>query len=114
VAPLLAEACDLIAFRGRANAPEWLDTAAAEELLQAEPAANIIPQQAAVQIERALAEIGRLQEDLNQMAADRSQALKEAHRRVRQAARQKGVTYEVRPNLPIDLLGLYILLPVVA
>ena len=47
------------------------------------------------------------------MAADRSEALKEAHRRVRQAVRQKGVTYDVRPNLPPDLLGVYILLPVI-
>lgn len=48
------------------------------------------------------------------MAQERSEALKEAHMRVRQAGKQKGVTYEVRPNLPTDLLGIYILLPVVA
>lgn len=111
--PLLAEACDVIAFRGRVNSPEWFDTTEAENLLHAEPAANITPQQAHVQIERTLAELGNLQESLNQMAEERSETLKEAHTRVRQAARQKGVSYEVRPNLPTDLLGLYILLPVV-
>lgn len=113
--PLLAEACDLIAFRGRANAPEWLDVEEAESLLQAEPApkTKFTPQQKSAQIEYVLADMENLQNDLNQMAKERSEALKEAHRRVRQAARQKGVTYDVRPNLPPDLLGLYILLPVV-
>lgn len=86
----------------------------AEALLHAEPAANITPQQATVQIERTLAEMENLQDGLNQMAQERSEALKEAHMRVRQAGKQKGVTYEVRPNLPTDLLGIYILLPVVA
>lgn len=110
---LLAEACEVIAWRGRANAPEWLGTAEAEKLLQAEPGDNITRPQATAQIERTLAEIDQLQEGLNRMAQERSQALKEAHGRVRQAARQKGVTYEVRPNLPTDLLGVYILLPVI-
>jgi hypothetical protein len=50
---------------------------------------------------------------LTELAEARSQALLEAHRRVRLASGQKGVRHTVRPQLPADILGVYILLPVV-
>jgi ATP-dependent helicase YprA (DUF1998 family) len=37
--------------------------------------------------------------------------LLEEHRRVRGAARQTGVRYSVQPQLPVDVLGIYLLLP---
>jgi hypothetical protein len=48
---------------------------------------------------------------LNQVAKDRGDQLLDQHRRVRDAARQKGVTYRVEPNLPADVLGVYVYLP---
>ena len=44
--PLLAEDCQLIAFTGSPQNAEWLDNKIAEELLLAEPEANIQPDQA--------------------------------------------------------------------
>jgi hypothetical protein len=111
--PLLAEACDVVAFRGRAQSPQWLARDEAETLLQAQPAANIAPEQAAAQIQRVLEGLDEMQPALNEMTETRGQELLDSHRRVRAAARQKGVRYTVRPQLPPDILGVYVLLPVV-
>jgi hypothetical protein len=111
--PLLAEACEVAAFRGRTQAPEWLSGEEAEALLQAQPGANITPEQAGAQIQRLLADLAPLRPALTELAEARSQALLEAHRRVRLASGQKGVRHTVRPQLPADILGVYILLPVV-
>ena len=46
-------------------------------------------------------------------AETRGQQLLEAHRRVRAAARMKGIQYAVQPQLPPDVLGVYVLLPTV-
>jgi hypothetical protein len=35
----------------------------------------------------------------------------EAHRRVRKAVRMTGVTQEIEPKLPADILGVYVYLP---
>jgi hypothetical protein len=111
--PLLAEACEVVAFRGRAHAPEWLSKEEAEALLHAEPAANIAVQQARALIENVLADVELWQDAWRQMAGEQSRALKEAHSRVRAAARQTGVQCDVQPHLPADVLGLYVLLPTI-
>lgn len=111
--PLLAEACDVVAYRGRADAPEWVLNDEAERLLQAQPSANIMPQQASSQVERILQEVVGLQPVLNEMTEARGQELLQAHRRVRSASRQTGVRYDIQAQLPPDILGVYVLLPVV-
>jgi hypothetical protein len=47
---------------------------------------------------------------LEQLAKERAQALLEDHRRVREAARDVG-QYSVSPCLPVDVIGVYVLLP---
>lgn len=54
--PLLAKACKLAAFSGRPGDLQWLSTNAAEALLEAQPEQNVLPQQAAAQVESALAD----------------------------------------------------------
>ena len=56
--------------------------------------------------------IDALRGPLNEAAEARGKELLAAHRRVRTAARIQGVRYDVRPHLPPDVLGLYVLLPV--
>ncbi|MCB9130879.1 MAG: DEAD/DEAH box helicase [Anaerolineales bacterium] len=114
VTPLLAEECRVVGFAGNPQSPQWLSQDEAEQLLQAEPDANIAPQQASQFISRAVDGMPHLAEPLNQMAERTGQTLLEEHRRVRAAARQTGVRYSVRPQLPVDLLGIYILLPDIA
>ena len=47
---------------------------------------------------------------LENLATERANALLADHRRVREAARDVG-SYEVTPCLPVDVLGVYVLLP---
>lgn len=112
--PLLAEACDVVGFASRPDAPEWLADGEAEALLQAEPDANVAPEQAKQFIQRVLDGMEQLGAPLNEVAERHGQELLEAHQRVRTAARLKGVRTTIRPQLPPDVLGVYVLVPVVA
>ena len=47
---------------------------------------------------------------LTQLATDRSEDLLADHRRVRDAADARG-SYEVKPQLPPDVIGIYTLVP---
>ena len=110
--PLLAEECQVVGFSGRAERPEWLAADVVETLLQATPDANVPPSQAAQLMGRAVGPLPTLEAALSDIAEKRGQELLEAHRRVRAAARQTGVRYSVQPQLPPDVLGIYLLLPV--
>jgi superfamily II DNA or RNA helicase len=117
---LLAEDCQLLGFTGAPSAARWLSPDQAEALLDAQPAANITPQQATAFIQQVVDGFEHLRQPLNEATTQRGQELLDAHRRVRTAARVKGVhpfgyaqgRYDVRPHLPPDVLGVYVLLPV--
>jgi len=109
---LLAEDCQTLGFTGAPQAAQWLSSEQVEPLLDAEPAANIAPQQASDFLRRVVEGFDALRGPLNEAAEARGQELLDAHRRVRSAARIKGVRYDVRPHLPPDVLGVYVLLPV--
>jgi superfamily II DNA or RNA helicase len=108
---LLAEDCKILAFAGSPQHAEWLDDTATAELPDAEPEANVAPEQAAEFVRKVIDGMGHLRPHLNDVAHLRGQELLESHRRVRQAARQKGVRQRVEPTLPPDLLGIYVYLP---
>lgn len=110
--PLLAEEAAVVGFTGLPDAPQWLAQGLAEQLLQAEPDANVNPQQASRFLERVVAGLIELQSELTGMADQRSQDLLAAHERVRTAVRMKGISHNIRPQTPVDILGVYILLPV--
>ncbi len=107
----LAEECLLFAFEGSPASPRWLDPAAAEELLQAEPAANIFPEQAADFVRQVVEAYGHLLPRLQEEAANRAQVLLDSHTRVRTVSRVKGIKTQVNPQLPPDILGIYVYLP---
>lgn len=109
--PLLAEDCRLLAFSGSPRKAQWLDANVAEALLQAQPDANVDPDQASEFLSRVIEDIDVLRPHLDEVARQKGRELLEAHRRVRTASRQKGVTYSIVPQLPPDLLGIYIYLP---
>jgi hypothetical protein len=112
--PLLAEACQVAGFRGRPDTPVWLPTADAEQLLDAQPDANVAPQQATQFVSRIVTAMSQLEEPLNDIARKQGAEVLAAHQRVRGAARLVGVRYEVVPQLPPDVLGVYVLLPLSA
>jgi Helicase conserved C-terminal domain len=110
----LAEECRVLAFAGASTSPEWLDNAAAEALLNAEPDTNIHPEQASTFVRRVVEGFETLQPRLDAEAHCRAEALLDAHRRVRTAARMQGVSYRVEPQLPPDVLGIFVYLPTVS
>jgi superfamily II DNA or RNA helicase len=111
----LAEEIGLLAFEGAPTASaRWLDAAAAEALLAVRPSGNIGDDQKKSFISAVIAGLERLRPALEANAARRGEALLDAHRRVRTASRSRGLSYRVTPQLPVDVLGIYVFLPAAA
>jgi superfamily II DNA or RNA helicase len=106
---LMAEECVTLAVAGRAN-PQWLTDADLAPLLAAEPAANLTEAAATDHIQTTLDFLKSQTPYLEKLATERANALLTDHRRVRDAADDRG-SYEVTPCLPVDVLGVYVLLP---
>ena len=109
--PLLAEECGLLAFTGSPQNAEWLSKEEAEKLLQASPDQNVNPDQARDFIQKVIDGFDNLRPYLDEIANQLGEQLLDAHQRVRLASRQKGVQTHVEPNLPPDVLGIYVYLP---
>jgi len=107
----LAEECGLLAFEGAPAEPEWLEADRAEQLLEAEPAGNINADQARPFIARVLEGIPALAGALEEEATRRAGLVLETHARVRAATGQGAAKDKVEPQLPVDLLGVYVYLP---
>jgi len=109
---LLAEECRLVGFRGAPSAAEWLGADEVEALLAATPGASIAPDQQRNALERVLADFEQVRSHLDGVARERAGSLAEAHDRVRRAAgRSVGRATTVTPELPVDVLGIYVYLP---
>lgn len=108
---LLAEDALLAAFTGSPEAPTWLSDAQTAALLEVDPDGNVAHDVAVRQLQRAREGIAKIEAHLNELAHLRADAVLDAHRRVRESAKAHG-SYEVRPQLPVDVLGLYVYLPV--
>jgi hypothetical protein len=108
----LAEEVRLLAFAGPPTNAEWLDEQVAEALLHAEPDANIHREQASAFVQRVVEGFVALGPHLDTEAQRRAAALLDAHRRVRAVAHIRGVSYRVEPQLPPDVLGIFVYLPV--
>jgi hypothetical protein len=106
---LMAEECVTLAVAGRAN-PQWLPESDLPALLAAEPVSNLTEATATQHIQTALDFLTAQTTYLESLAKQRAEALLADHRRVREAARDLG-SYEVTPCLPVDVLGVYVLLP---
>jgi superfamily II DNA or RNA helicase len=112
---LLAEDSLTLAFEGSPENAQWLEPAAAEALLNAEPDENIHPQQAAEFVGRVVDGFGHIAPSLNETAQRRGDDLLAAHIRVREAAFRRGERrpqHRVEAQLPPDVLGIYVFLPV--
>jgi superfamily II DNA or RNA helicase len=109
---LLAEDSQVLAFAGPPETPEWLDPEAAAKLLEAEPDANLAPELQRQSVERMVAGLPTLLPQIEAVARKRGDELLEAHTRVRTAMRLRGISQRVEAQLPPDILGLYVFLPV--
>jgi len=111
--PLLAEDCRLLAYAGSPQSAVWLEENEAEKLLLAQPDGNIAADQAAEFVGRVIDGFELLRSRLDQAASQRGEELLDAHQRVRLATRTRNVRYRVEPQLPPDILGIYIFLPAI-
>ncbi|PWB53891.1 MAG: ATP-dependent helicase [Anaerolineales bacterium] len=109
--PLLAEDCQAIAFTGSPQNAEWLDTIASETLLSYLPDANINSEQAGDFVKKVVEGFDAIRPHLDEVAVQRGKELLEAHQRVRRASKIRNVTYRVEPQLPPDVIGIYVYLP---
>ena len=108
---LLAEECQIVGFEGDPKTPTWLSPEQAESLLAATPDANIAPDQARSFVGKVVEAGPALQTGLEQMATERAKTLLAIHRQLRDETRVKGLRYDVRAQLPVDVIGVYVLLP---
>jgi hypothetical protein len=74
------------------------------------PTANLPQGAMAREVAQALQFLAQHPQQLNALAQERAQTLLADHRRVREAARDVG-QYSVSPCLPVDVMGVYVLLP---
>lgn len=111
---LLAEDSQVLAFAGSPQNAEWLSREQAEALLEVVPDENIVPEVQREAIQRILDGASLLSPHIESAARRRAEELLEAHSRVRSAARLRGITQRIEPQLPPDILGLYVFLPATA
>lgn len=109
---LLAEELIIAAYQGRPGSLTWLDEDAAHDLLTcARPDANVQPDERIAGLQRAMQQVQQMTDDINQITSTRAERLRASHQRVRRAT--GGGSVRVRPHLPPDILGVYVLLPLI-
>jgi len=111
--PLIAEDSELVAFRGQPENPDFLTADEVVALVAARAEANIPADQARDLITKGLANISLLAEHLNTRADGRAERLLESHRRVRAGAGASRQGLRVRAQKPVDVLGVYVYLPLI-
>jgi superfamily II DNA or RNA helicase len=108
---LLAEEAQLLAFTGSASEPKWLASDAAEALLRASPDANVPHEQATRELTAMIQGLPALGPALDELARVRADELATTHARIRAGAAAAG-RVSVQAQLPVDVLGTYVHLPV--
>ncbi|VEP14853.1 Helicase domain protein (fragment) [Hyella patelloides LEGE 07179] len=107
---LLAEECLIAAYTGSATKPQWLAEENAIALWQqVEPKDDHKLPRMQARMERIVSGLPDLEIKLKAIAQAQSQALEESYRRVRAITKEGRVT--VKPQLPMDILGVYWLQP---
>ena len=108
----LAEEAIVWGFEGRPGKMLILEEMKALELLRkAHPAANVSDRERGEWLGEALGWIKELSPRLTDLTRERANRLLQAHKRVRKLTKEEMVT--VQPQLPPDVLGVYVLLPIV-
>lgn len=108
---LVAEDARVVAFEGAPTAAVWLSDVRAEELLAAQPSANLPEGAARAAAETMLAGLAALLPHLDTVADSQAQRLLESHRRARTGARAALRGLNVSAQSPVDVLSLQVLIP---
>lgn len=108
---LIVEETQAVAVTGAGENAEWVyDPTAVERLLHFIPSSNLTGDAVRHAVRRALdyAEANRAR--FESFAAERAKTLLADHRRVRDASDDRG-SFGVKPILPVDIMGVFVLLP---
>lgn len=108
---MLCEETAAVAVAG-SSPPRLLAAEEARALLGAEAVRNMPAPIRDRHLQHALDSLSGWQPALDAIARERAEALLQDHRRVREAADARG-SYQVSPTLPVDVIGLYVLVPAV-
>jgi len=114
--PLFSEEVRVLAYAGSGKGePEWVEEREALRLLaEAQPDANLTMSEKRALTASILERWPTLEEKLTPHIQARAHDLQEAHKRIRQAVRLRVRELTVRPQLPVDLLGVLVLQPMEA
>jgi len=108
--PLLAEECWLQGFTGIPSQAQWLTPEETETLFdEAQPVADYPLQRKQDTLTHIIDRLEELTPSLEQFARDRAENIAQSHQRVRSITKEGKVNVE--PQLPLDILGVYILQP---
>jgi superfamily II DNA or RNA helicase len=113
VETILCEEIVPLACTGLADAPQWLSPGDGETLLAARPERNLIQTAVDQQLGLLVPLLPEFQNSLSNVAGERAAAQLAAHERVREASRTRG-RVTIQPVLPVDILGAYVLLPMLS
>jgi hypothetical protein len=105
---LLAEDCQVLAFAGSPQNAEWLDGEQPNSCCMPRRMQTSQPTRPADFIRRVIDGFDFLSPHLESVAIQRGQELLDAHQRVRRASKIRNVRYRVEPQLPPDVLGIYV------
>lgn len=106
---MMAEETVALAVRGRTN-PEWLSDEHAARLIECAPSGNLPAEAVQREVRQAIEFLAAHPQQLETLARQRAETLLADHKRVREAARDVG-QHSVKPCLPVDVMGVYVLLP---
>jgi superfamily II DNA or RNA helicase len=107
---LMVEEALPLALVGR-NDPQWQIAPPVADWFAAPAGAELAPAARSRFVAEALESLPHHDAALQALAAERAEALLADHRRVRDAARARG-DYQVKALLPVDVIAVYVLLPV--
>ena len=108
---LIVEETQAVAVTGAGENAEWVyDPAKVERLLHFIPSSNLTGDAVRNAIRRALDYAEANKARFEAFAADRAKTLLADHRRVRDASDDRG-SFGVKPILPVDIMGVFVLLP---
>jgi hypothetical protein len=109
-APGLAEEVVLTGYVGELDQPRWLSHDETKLLMDmAEPKENVALDAKRSLITKAITGLQGFNQHFEHIAQDRATRLLDSHRRVRRLTKEGRL--KVRPQLPPDVLGIYVLLP---
>ena len=103
----------LAGFSGAAGQADWLPQDTLEALMTAVPEGNVPKEQGSDFVKRIVSDFDLVRPKLKELVEEKGEAILAAHKRVREATTKKGsgISYSVIPQLPVDILGIYVFLP---